>query len=162
MLCGPAGCGKSTFAARHFLPTQIVSSDDCRARLSDDPTDQRVSEHAFELMHFVIKKRLLIGRLTVADAMHLESEYRRRLIRIARWYGFNAALLVFDISLETCLARNAARSRVVPEEILLRQYAMFENARRSIDRDGFDYTFVLDEASQGSVKLEIRSVRDAF
>jgi len=27
VLCGVAGSGKSTFAAQHFTPTQIVSSD---------------------------------------------------------------------------------------------------------------------------------------
>lgn len=155
VLCGPAGCGKSTFAARHFLATQIVSSDDCRAQLSDDAANQGVSNHAFELMHFIIKKRLLLGRLTIADAMHLESEYRRRLIRIARWFGFNAAVLAFDITLETCLARNTARARVVPEDALMKQYYMFENARSAIHGDGFDYAFVLDEAAQSSAKVSI-------
>ena len=155
VLCGPAGCGKSTFAAKHFKPTEIVSSDECRARLSDDPTNQGVSHHAFELMHFIIKKRLLLERLTVADAMHLESEYRIRLIRIARWFKFNTAVLAFDIPLEVCLARNAARARVVPEEVLRRQHEMFESARDTLDRDGFDHVFILDDEAQSSVILNI-------
>jgi protein phosphatase len=63
LLCGPAGCGKSTFAARHFLPTQIVSSDECRALVSDDPVNQAVSGHAFDLMHFIVDYRLVVGRV---------------------------------------------------------------------------------------------------
>ena len=30
LMVGASGSGKSTFAARHFLPTQVVSSDFCR------------------------------------------------------------------------------------------------------------------------------------
>ena len=35
VLSGPAACGKSTFAARRFLLTQIVSSDICRAMVGN-------------------------------------------------------------------------------------------------------------------------------
>ena len=30
-LIGPTGSGKSSFAAKHFQPTEVVSSDVCRA-----------------------------------------------------------------------------------------------------------------------------------
>ncbi|QSS95562.1 hypothetical protein H3V39_34110 (plasmid) [Streptomyces sp. M54] len=35
-LIGPPGSGKSPFARTHFQPTQIVSSDFCRALVADD------------------------------------------------------------------------------------------------------------------------------
>jgi predicted kinase len=154
-MVAPAGCGKSTFAARHFLPTQIVSSDDCRARVSDDPANQAVSHHAFDLMYFIIRKRLLLKRLTVADATNLESFDRREMIKTARWFNFKAAALVLDIPLETCLERNAARERVVPEEALTRQFEKFESSLKSIRQEGFNYVFMLDRESADNVSVEI-------
>src|SRR5579862_7509868 len=89
VLIGPAGSGKSFFAAKHFLPTQIVSSDECRALISDDPSNQLVSDHAFDLMRFIIEKRLRLGRLTVADATNLTFETRRPFLKVALQFGFN-------------------------------------------------------------------------
>ena len=155
VLCGPAGCGKSTFAARNFAPTQIVSSDECRARITDDPSNQDVSGHAFDLMHYVIEKRLYLSRTTVADATHLDRASRRPLVKAARWFDFKAAALVFNLPLETCLARNAARKRVVPEDAILRQYEMLQETLQTIRHERFNYIFVLNEEEQERVEIEI-------
>jgi predicted kinase len=159
VLCGPAGCGKSTFAAKHFLATQTVSSDACRALVSDDPANQAISHHAFDLMYFIIEKRLTLGRLTVADATNLDRRDRRALIKLARWFDFNAAAVIFNIPLEICLARNAARTRKVPEDALRRQFEMLEATLISIDREGFDFVYVLDQRDQETVKIEIKPPR---
>jgi protein phosphatase len=155
VLCGPAGCGKSFFAARHFLPTQVVSSDHCRALISDDPANQSVSHHAFDLMRFIIRKRLLLGRLTVADATHLSRDSRSALIRLGRLYGFKLAAIVFNIPLEVCLERNLKRERVVPEDAIIRQHANLQVALSQIPHEGFDYLFVLDLESQSSASIQI-------
>ncbi len=154
VLCGPAGCGKSTFAARSFTHTQIVSSDECRARISDDSSNQNVSGHAFDLMHFIIEKRLYLARTTVADATHLDRPARRWLVKAADWFDFKAAAIIFDIPLEVCLARNAARERVVPEDALLRQYEMLQETLRTIRQERFNYVFVLNEEEQNRVTIE--------
>ena len=159
MLCGPAGCGKSTWAAKHFLPTQVVSSDQCRALISDDPSNQSVSRDAFDLMYFIIAKRLMLGGLTVADATNLRREHRGELIRIAKDYRFNTTAVIFNIPVETCLARNTARKRRVPEEALLDQYSLLEKTMRTIEKEGFHNVYVLDADSQSNVSVRIaRSV----
>ena len=61
VLCGPAGSGKSTFAARHFPPTAIVSSDRCRAMLADDERDLSVSPEAFRLFHTITMRERWVG-----------------------------------------------------------------------------------------------------
>src|SRR5262249_51195684 len=155
VLVGPAGCGKSTFASRHFRPTQVVSSDECRALISDDPSNQNVSGHAFELMHLIIEKRLLLGRLTVCDATNLDRAARNSLLRIARRFGFNTAAIVFDVPQDVCVQRNSGRRRVVPEEALRNQYAAFEKARMSVAREDFDHLFVLDQRSSLGVVVDI-------
>jgi predicted kinase len=155
MLVGPAGCGKSTFAAKHFKPTQIVSSDHCRAMICDDPSDQRVTPLAFELMHSIIETRLRLGRLTVADATSLKREDRRPLMRLARRAGFNTAALVFDIPLAVCLARNARRRRVVPADAIAFQYDLLHKTLAAIAGEGFRHVRVLDEmaAAQANVRI---------
>jgi predicted kinase len=153
VLCGIAGCGKSTFAAKLFLPTQIVSSDECRAQVCDDARNQKVTGHAFELWRFIIRKRLLLKRTTVADATNLERADRNWLINTARFYNFFVAAVVFDLPLETCLLRNAVRERVVPEEALFHQYELFKEARKTVGEEGFDTIFVVDEKNQASLEI---------
>ena len=58
VLIGASGSGKSTFAAKHFLPTEIISSDYCRGLVSDDETDQSISADAFDLVRAIAEKRL--------------------------------------------------------------------------------------------------------
>src|SRR5262245_23336417 len=52
-LIGASGSGKTTFARRHFLATEVITSDFCRALLADDENDQRVTDQAFELLHTI-------------------------------------------------------------------------------------------------------------
>lgn len=155
VLVGPAGCGKSTFASRHFRRTQVVSSDECRALVCDDPADQRVSAHAFELMHLMIKKRLSLGRLTVCDATNLEPRARRPLLRMARQNGFKTVAIVFKVPLSVCVRRNSSRHRVVPGDALRNQHAMLDKTLKSIYEEDFDNVFTLDQHSQPGVVIEI-------
>src|SRR5579863_10426372 len=104
VLCGPAGSGKSTFAAQRFIPTSIVSSDYCRAMICDDETNQQVNRDTFDLFYYIIHKRLFQGRLTIADSTALQANARQALIEIARRYQYHCSLFVFNMSLETCLA----------------------------------------------------------
>ncbi len=53
VLVGPSGSGKSTFAHKHFLATEIVSSDFCRGLVADDENDQTVTNESFELVHII-------------------------------------------------------------------------------------------------------------
>ncbi len=84
LLIGPAGSGKSTFAARHFRPTEVVSSDAFRALISDDEANQAVTEEAFQLLHLVVERRLALGRVTVVDATNLRPWARQPLLALAR------------------------------------------------------------------------------
>ena len=77
VMVGAAGSGKSSFCRRNFQPTQIVSTDACRAMLADDPADQRVSAPAFDLAHRVTEERLRRRRLTVFDATSVDARARR-------------------------------------------------------------------------------------
>lgn len=155
VLCGVAGSGKSTFAKKFFKRTQIVSSDHCRAMISDNPANQSVSKHAFELFYFIIEKRLLVGRLTVADATSLSKDTRRQLIEIARKYGFKVVIIVFDISIEICIERDQKRPRKVGEQVIRNQYVNFIEAKKSIPTEGFDEIFILNEKTLDTATVKI-------
>ena len=76
VLVGAAGVGKSTFAARHFAPDEILSSDRFRAMVSGDEADQGATQAAFGRLHRELARRLAAGRLTVVDATSVEPSAR--------------------------------------------------------------------------------------
>jgi len=84
VLIGVSGSGKSAFARKHFKPTEILSSDYCRGLVSDDENSQAATKDAFELLHFIARKRLAAGKLTVVDATNVQPEARKLLVEIAR------------------------------------------------------------------------------
>ena len=109
VLVGVSGSGKSTFAARHFLATEVISSDFCRGLVSDDENDQSATGDAFEVLHFIAGKRLAAGRLTVVDATNVQPDARKPLVELARRHHVLAVAIVLDVPEATCAARNAGR-----------------------------------------------------
>ena len=137
ILLGPSGCGKSTYARRTFRPTEIVSSDECRRLVSDDETNQAATPQAFAVFHAVIRGRLSLGKLVVADATNLRPEARAALRAHAAEFGAPVMVLVFDVPLDSCLAQNATRGRRVDPEVIARQYELFEEAKLALPTEGY-------------------------
>ena len=119
VLVGPAGSGKSTFAARHFDPDDVLSSDAYRALLSGDEADQRTTRTAFSILHREVVRRLAAGRLVVVDATNVEHHARRALVERATAAGVPAIAIVLALPASVVHARNAARlGRVVDPSIV--------------------------------------------
>jgi len=121
LLVGAAGAGKTTFAARHFAPDEVLSSDAYRALVSGDEANQKVSRVAFSILHRDLERRLRAGHLAVVDATNVEPRNRRELIRRARAAGLPVVALVLDLDSAIVLARNAARPRQVDEAVIRSQ-----------------------------------------
>jgi protein phosphatase len=115
VLVGAAGAGKSTFAARHFAPGEVLSSDAFREAIAGDAADQRATGPAFAALHRALALRLAAGSLTVVDATNVQAQARRQLLRAAAEAGVPAVALVLDLPRELVLERNARRERTVPE-----------------------------------------------
>jgi predicted kinase len=134
VLVGPAGSGKTTFAARHFESSDVLSSDAFRALVSGDEADQGATRAAFGRLHRELARRLAAGRLTVIDATNVERAARRGLLARARVAGVPAIAIVLDLPPAIVLARNASRSgRVVDASVVDRHLARL---RATLDGDG--------------------------
>ncbi len=143
VLAGPAGAGKSTFAAAvaesNGLPrTAVVSSDVCRLTLCDNlslVTREQwpsLDRDTFQLYVTIVSMRLAQGRPTIADSLNFGDELRDRarqqLIALAQRSKYELALVLFDFSAETCLAQNAQRpeNRRIPESVIRAQRQRFD------------------------------------
>ena len=95
LLIGPSGAGKSTFAAAHLKQTEIVSSDDLRAMLTDDAGEQEASSDAFKIVGLLVNGRLRRKRMTVVDATNLHGPGRLGYRRVASRYGIPTIAIAF-------------------------------------------------------------------
>jgi protein phosphatase len=136
VLVGPAGSGKTTFAARHFAPHEVLSSDAYRAIIAGDEADQRATKPAFAALHRELARRLAAGSLTVVDATNVEHHARAALLKRAQRAGLPAAAIVFDLPTDVVQQRNATRAgRIVDPVVVTAHLALL---RRAIDLGRFD------------------------
>jgi protein phosphatase len=159
-LIGASGSGKSTFAARHFLPTEVLSSDACRAMVADDENAQQATTDAFDVLHYIAGKRLGGRRLTVVDATSVFPEDRRHLIELARDHDVLACAIVFNLPQAVCAERNAARpDRNLPPHALRRQVQALRRSLRGLRRERFHHVWTfstpeeVEEATVERVRL---------
>ena len=138
LLVGPSGCGKSTFALQHFKPTEVLSSDYCRGLVSDDENDQTSTKEAFEVLHFVARKRLAAGRLTVIDATNVQPDSRKPLVALAREFHVLPIAIVFDFPEKVCQERNRTRpNRDFGPHVVRNQAQQLRRSLRGLEREGF-------------------------
>ena len=158
LLIGPSGSGKSTFARKHFPPYQAIESDHCRALVCDDEADQSATRAAFELLHFLVDKRLEFGKLTAIDATNTQAWARKGLLALARDHNFSAVAIVFDIGEDATIRHNALRpNRQVAPDVVRRQHQDLRLSKEELSREGFSRIYVLkspDEINATRVVIE--------
>ena len=161
VLVGATGSGKSTFARRHFKPTEVISSDFCRGLVSDDENDQSATKDAFDVLHYIAGKRLAAGRRTVVDATSVQQDSRRQLIDLAKQYDVLPIAIVLDVPEEVCAERNAARTdrSDMPRRVIQRHIRELRRSIRHLEREGFRKVHVLrgvEDIENASVVTEKR------
>ncbi len=150
MLVGPSGSGKSTFAEQYFKPTEVISSDFCRALVSDDPSNQACTSDAFEVLHYIVTKRLQAGKLTVIDATNVQPEARKSLIQLARKYHVLPVAIVLNVPCEVCIERNLGRSdRSIGKHAIRKQHRSLQRSLRSLKKkEGITQVYVLNAVQE--------------
>jgi protein phosphatase len=155
VLVGVTGSGKSTFARTHFRPTEVISSDFCRGLVADDENDQSATPEAFDLLSYIVGKRLKAGRLTVVDATNVQPGARKPLVALARAHDVLPVAIVLDVPEGTCAARNAARpDRDYGGGVTRRQHDQLRRGLGGLRREGFRAVHVL----HGAAEIEAASI----
>ncbi|WP_067458197.1 polynucleotide kinase-phosphatase [Actinomadura macra] len=143
VLVGVSGAGKSYFARKHFAPTQVISSDFCRGIVSDDENDQSATGDAFDLLHYIVGKRLRRGLLTVVDATNVQSKARQSLLGLAKEHDVLSVAIVLDVPEHVAVERNAGRpDRDLPAHVIPRQRRELRRGLRTLNRE-FRRSYVL-------------------
>ncbi|KMW60394.1 protein serine-threonine phosphatase [Candidatus Rhodobacter oscarellae] len=155
VLVGATGSGKSSFARKHFLETEIVSSDACRAIVSDDETDLAATGDAFDLLHYTASIRLKRRLLTVIDATSVKREDRAKLVQLARKYHALPVALVLDIDPQICHERNQDRpNRDFGEHVPRNHSRALGRGLRGLQKEGFRQVQIM-KSSEDVDALEI-------
>ena len=128
MLVGPCGAGKSSYAAQHYQPHEIVSTDALRLQLYGDLGHApEALARVWKLAHGLVRARLEAGALTVLDATNLDRGDRMRVLdNLPR--GVFARYVVIDRDLADKERDRGWRS----EELILRQHRLFRAEEKNI------------------------------
>jgi protein phosphatase len=149
VLIGASGSGKSSFARKHFKPTEIVSSDACRGIVSDDENNQAATSDAFELLHYIVAKRLKRGLLTVVDATNVQPDSRKHLIQLARDYHVLPVAIVLDMPERVCYERNDLRpDRNFGKHVIAQHRQQLRKSLRFLKGEGFRHIHIFNTVEE--------------
>ena len=156
LLIGASGSGKSTFAKKHFGKYEIVSSDECRGIVSNNENNLDATSDAFDLLHYIIGKRLRSGYLTVVDATNVQSESRKSLIQLARKYHTLPVAIVLDMPHEICENRNANRpDRNFGNHVIRQHIQQLKRSIKKLKHEGFRQIYILKSPKEVESVSEI-------
>lgn len=144
VLVGASSAGKTTFAARHFAPGEVLSGVAHRALVGGDEHDQTGTTSAFAALHRAASQRLAQGLLTVIDATSVRPHDRQALVQLARAHDLPAVAIVLDLPRAALEARHAARAdRTFGPDALLRQLAELRRTQGGLTHEGFRHVWTL-------------------
>lgn len=160
VLMGVSGSGKSSFAKKHFKRTEVLSSDECRALVSDDENSQAATTDAFDVLYYIAGKRLKAGLLTVIDATNVQKESRKGLVDLARTHHCLPVAVVLDMPEEVCEERNKTRpDRAFGGHVIRQQRQQLRRSIRGLKDEGFRQVYVLKSPEEVEAVSEIRRER---
>lgn len=159
VLVGPAGAGKSTWAAARYRTSQVVSLDALREVVADDENDQDATADAVALLLAIVDARLSRRLTTVVDATNGVAAERAELLAAAGRHQVPAAAVVFGTALETCLARQRHRplalpgrrwGRAVPDSVVRNQHQRTLDSLATLTTEGFARITTISPLPEGA------------
>ena len=145
VLIGASGSGKSTFAAKHFLPTETLSSDFYRGVVSDDENSMDATVDAFEALHYLAEIRLRNRKLVVIDATNVQEAARKPLLNLAFKHDCLCVAIVLDVPDSISYERNKGRAnRTFGPHVIATHRRQLKQSLRTLKREGFRYIHILN------------------
>lgn len=140
ILCGPAGCGKTTWADKftNEYDVRYVSRDAIRYSLLEEDDNYFAHEkETFRKFSATIAYTLVDGFSVIADATHLNEISRYKLTRAIDQYTKNYYIVyvVFEVPESVSIERNNQRDGYarVPEKVIKQMYNNFQEPTLSED-----------------------------
>lgn len=146
IMCGPPGCGKSTFAnefmqklSNEGIDRRIcISRDAIRFSMLKEGEDYFAHEkEVFSTFVHTIATQLQDGVCVIADATHIDMASRKKLTyAIDQTISeYDIVYIVFETPLDVCLKRNEMRlgRMCVPEDTIRNMYNKFRIPRDDED-----------------------------
>ena len=155
ILVGASGSGKSTFAAKHFLPTETLSSDYFRGVVSDDENLMDATVDAFAALHYLAEIRLRNRKLVVVDATNVQETARKPLLDLAFKHDCLCVAIVLDVSDAICYERNRGRAnRTFGPNVIATHRRQLKQSLRTLRREGFRYIHILSPEQIENLVIE--------
>jgi protein phosphatase len=111
-----------------------------------------------EVLHFIARKRLAAGRLTVVDATNVQPESRKPLVELAREYHCLPVAIVLNLPEKVCHERNKNRvDRDFGPHVIRQQVQQMRRSLRGLEREGFRHVFILhteEEVDQAVIERQ--------
>ena len=117
---GLPGAGKSTVIQRENIEGDVIDPDAIKEAHADYDPKNPTALHTYSLglAEQLFNKALTLGGQWIIDGTGTNAEKMVRKITQAQAAGFTTELLYVQVTLKTSLARNAARERTVPEDVV--------------------------------------------
>lgn len=134
VLIGLPGAGKSTYAKKYIerrvcqgkLFWKECSSDKMRRILYGDERIQGKPDTVFNALHRYVEEQLKKGDNVVYDATNVTRKNRKQIIALGKKYNCKVQAIVVWAPVDICIARDAARDRVVGPDVIMKMLKRFE------------------------------------
>ncbi|MDZ7956677.1 MAG: AAA family ATPase [Aulosira sp. DedQUE10] len=141
LLIGLPGSGKSTWARKLLAECpqmQLISTDGIRGQLFGNEAIQGHWLLIWREIRRQLQQATSLGKTVIYDATNAPRRQRRKLIALAREFGFaHITGLWADTPVWLCLSRNQKRNRQVPEEVIFKMHRQLRDAPPSVE-EGLD------------------------
>lgn len=140
VLVGLPGSGKSTWADENAGNAVVISTDEIRGQLNGNPADQRNGDKVWATAYASARHWLHKGLNVIFDATNCGRANRHAVLKELKDHAREVNAIFFNTSKAECKRRNAARERVVPDEVIDR---MAERLTVPTKEEGFNRVFIL-------------------
>jgi predicted kinase len=138
LLVGIPGSGKSTLAQKLIARGyKCLNADSIREELYGNAAEQGDKEQVFGIFFQQLDTALADGLDIVIDNTNLNMKQRKPILDRALAAGYSdIQLWLLDVPLDTCLERNRARPRTVPDDIVANMFMELNRSGRPKNSEG--------------------------